>query len=410
MLLAIVDGAVLDPAAGQVVGERTVVVEDDRIVDVTTARAPAGADRVIDAGGRFVLPGFIDAHVHLAITTMDLARLERMDDIERALRMAAGAERALMRGFTTVRDTGGDVFGLRRAIAAGLCAGPRIVAAGRFLSQTGGHGDTRPGVADDPVCGCQIVTTRLGVVADGADAVRKAARHELRRGADLLKIMSSGGVASPTDPFDSVQYTATEIEAVTTEAAHRHTYVTSHAYQPEALRLAVDNGVRCVEHANLIDPPTAEHLAALDVVMVPTLVTYKAMEEVGAKFGLPERNQEKNRGVFEHGQRSIGIARDAGLALGLGTDLLGESQDRENDELRIRAELEPAVDVLRSMYVVNAGLCGLDGEIGTVAPGAYADLLVSDVDPIERLADLAEPDAHLPVIVHAGRIVKDLLP
>ena len=407
MILTIEHGNVLDAEAGEIVGERTVVVEDDRIVEVTDSVYRGTADVAIDAAGRFVLPGFIDAHVHVSITTMDLSRLHRLDEVERSLRMAAGAERTLQRGFTTVRDTGGDAHGLRRAIDAGWCDGPRVVAAGRFLSQTGGHGDMRPRDIATPTCGCEIVSSQLGHVADGVDAVRKAARHELRQGADFLKIMSSGGVASPADPFDSIQYTGDEIQAITVEARHRHTYVTSHAYQPEAIRLAVDHGVTCIEHGNLIDAATAEHLAGLDAVMVPTLVTYKAMQEVGAKFGLPEVNLQKNRGVFEHGQRAIEIARTAGVTLGFGTDLLGEAQDQQNDEFRIRADLEPAADVLRSMYVTNARLCHLEGEIGSVAPDAYADLLVCDADPLDRLADLAEPDAHLSCIIQSGRVVKN---
>jgi len=411
MIIVIRHGNVLDPVAGEVIGERTVVIDGDRIVDVAESGPGPGvtADLEIDAAGRFILPGFIDAHVHHTFPTMDFARLVRMSMIELSIGMAQCAEAILHRGFTTVRDTGGAIAGLVAAIGSGLTPGPHIVRAGRVISQTGGHGDFRAGSAVEvPTCGCQIHADHHGNahIADGPDACRKAARFELREGSDFLKIMSSGGVASPSDPFDAVQYTPEEISAITTEADHRHTYVTAHAYTPEAITMAVDNGVRCIEHANMIDAATAARMAALGATMVPTLATYRAMEDLGAKAGLPQANLDKNKGVFAAGQRSIEIARAAGVELGLGTDLLGEAQSRQNSELAIRAELEPAVDVLRSMYVTNARLCRLEGEIGVIKPGARADIVISDVDPIANLAGLAEPEANLSAIIAKGRPVR----
>lgn len=382
--------------------DRTIVIEDDLIVDVTDSTSSTDADLDIDAAGRFVLPGFIDAHVHHFIVTMDFAKLARLSTTEVAIAMSRLSAATVQRGFTTVRDTGGDVAGLIRAIESGLCTGPRIARAGRTLSQTGGHGDFRPSDIPMPSCGCQLEGDANSHVVDGVDAVRKAARLELRSGSDFLKIMSSGGVASPTDPFDNIQFTAEELRAITTETDHRHTYSTSHAYMPDAIRLAVDNGVRCIEHGNGIDAPTAEHLAKLDVVMVPTLVTYKAMEEVGAKLGMPQVNLDKNAGVFDMGRRSVELARAAGVELGLGTDLLGETQPWQNQEFAIRAELEPARDVLRSMYVTNAKLCRMEGRVGTLSPGAFADVVISEVDPIENLSAFQHPDAALNTIIHRG--------
>ena len=409
MIVVIRNGNVLDPVVGEIVGERTVVIEDDCIVEVTESPYGSNADLEIDADGRFVMPGFIDAHVHHTFPTMDFARLVRMSMTELSIGMAQAAQAMLQRGFTTVRDTGGAIRGLVSAIEGGMTPGPRIIRAGRVISQTGGHGDFRAaGTVETPTCGCQIHTDQHdnAHIADGPDACRKAARFELREGSDFLKIMSSGGVASPSDPFDTVQYTPEEIGAITTEAAHRHTYATSHAYTPEAIRMAVNNGVGCIEHANMIDAPTADHVARLGVTMVPTLVTYQAMDELGPKVGLPEVNLEKNRGVFEAGQRSVEIAKAAGVELGLGTDLLGEAQSRQNRELAIRADLEPAIDVLRSMYVTNVRLCRLEGKIGIITPGAYADVVVSDVDPIEDLRGLAEPEANLSMIMKGGHVIR----
>lgn len=409
MIINIINGNVLDPVAGEIIGERSIVVENDVIVDVLEGQPSVKPDLEIDGRGRYVLPGFIDAHVHLSMTTMNFGRALRLSEVEWSLGMAGLAEATIQRGFTTVRDTGGAIGGLVRAIQRGLCQGPRIARSGRVLSQTGGHGDTRPVNVPLPECGCELVSGRFSQIADGPDAVRKAARHELREGSDFLKIMTSGGVASPSDPFDSIQYTAEEVKAITIEAEHRHTYVTAHAYSPEAIHLAVDNGVRCIEHGNLLDETTAKHLVSLGVTMVPTLSTYRAMGELGAKFGMSERHLEKNRGVFEAGQQSIDIARREGVELGFGTDLLGEAQVRQNQEFSIRADLESAADVLYSMYVVNPRLCGLEGKIGLIEPGAYADLLLSEVNPIENLSRLSEPESNLSVIINAGKVVKQTL-
>ena len=403
------NGVVYEPLAGQHLGERTVVIEDGTIVEVVEGKWSGEVDVDLDARGRHVLPGFVDGHVHLSIHTMDFRRASREWDFERALAVAALSEATVRRGFTTVRDTGGDLRGLKQSIRRNLCGGPRIVSAGHMLSQTGGHGDLRGSVVDPPECGCQIITSPYAHVADGPSAVRKAARQSLRDGSDFIKIHTSGGVASPSDPLDSVQYTAEEVSTIVTEAEHRHTYVTAHAYSPESMRLAADNGVACLEHGNLVDAVTASHLAGLGTTVVPTLVTYWAFRDHAEKFGFPERNQTKNDGLFEQGRAAIGLFRDAGVELGFGTDLLGEAQPYQNQEFAIRAELEPAVDVLRSMYVTNVRLCDLVGKIGTVSPGAHGDLVVTDVDPLEDLAALADPEAALAAVVQGGRPIVDRL-
>lgn len=407
MLTTILNANLFDSAALVFRGEHHITFDNGVIVDVDTSTSRATAERVIDAKGRFLLPGFVDAHVHHVITTMDFPRLFKQSSVELALGMAALAQATVRRGFTTVRDTGGNVKGLVKAIDNGVCAGPTIVRAGRSLTQTGGHGDLNPGIG--PLCACQIISTEIGHVADGPDAVRLAARHELRDGSDFIKIMTSGGVASPSDPFDSLQYTPEEIRAVTVETDHRHTYTTSHAYQPEAISLAIENGVRCIEHGNLVDAPTAARMAELSVAIVPTLVTYKAMREIGAEMGLPQVNQDKNKGVFEAGLTSLEIAETAGLEIGFGTDLLGEAQPWQNQEFAIRAEVQSAESILRSVYQVNPRLCRREGQVGVIAPGASADLLLSSVNPLDDIAALAAPEKTLDYIVARGDVVVDRL-
>lgn len=405
MVTVIQHATLLDTDTMELVGERNVTLEGDRIVEVDTTPPSPNAERVLDARGRFLMPGFIDAHVHHVITTMDFRRIATMSEIERGIGMGRLAEGMVERGFTTVRDTGGNTHGLIAAIANGSCRGPRIVPSGRALSQTAGHGDLTP--REGVLCACQLHSNDFSHVADGPDAVRLAARSELRAGAAFIKIMTSGGVASPTDPFDSLQYTAEEVRAATIETDHRHTYTTSHAYQPDAIRLAIDNGVRCIEHGNLVDDETARAMAELEVTMVPTLVTYKAMAEIGARVGLPQVNVDKNTGVFDQGRASIEIARRAGVALGFGTDLLGEAQTWQNREFRIRAELEPAADVLRSIYRTNVKLCGLEGEVGRIAPGMAADIVVTKVDPLAKLGELDDPERAIDAVVARGEVVVD---
>jgi len=388
-------GARLDPHTMDIVRNETLVIEDGRIVD---SKLEAGADVVIAADGQFLLPGFIDAHVHFRLTTLDFARLAQWSEVQFGIAMAKLSEATLARGFTTVRDTGGDLTGLRRAIASGMVAGPDIVQSNLMISQTGGHGDVDSGARPVPDCACQMRHSAFGIVADGPDAVRKAARHVLRDGADFLKIHVSGGVASPSDPLECTQYTAAEIQAAVQEASNRKTYVTAHAYTPEAIRLAVTNGVKCIEHGNLIDEETAHLLARHDAYLVPTLVTYKGMAEQGRQLGLPESNLAKNDRVLAAGLGSLALAERSGVNMGWGTDLIGELQVLQREEFAIRAEVQSAESILHAMYVINPRLLRRASDIGRLQPGMYGDVVISPVNPLERIGDLARADAVTQVV------------
>lgn len=385
-------------------GSQDVLIEGGVIVDVGT-KLTSKADVTIDAAGKYVMPGFIDGHVHFRLATMDFRQLTVWSEVEFGVVMARLARETVERGFTTVRDLGGEVSGLMSAIRHGHTIGPRIVRAGRMLSQTGGHGDTAGGHLDVPACACSFRSDNFSIVADGPEAIRKAARHLLRDGSDFLKIHVSGGVASPTDPIDSIQYTPEEIIVAVTEATHRGTYVAAHAYSPEAIEMAVVNGVRSVEHGNLIDKRTAEIVALKGAVMVPTLATYKAMNDVGGKLGLPVSNQQKNVVVYESGLESLDIAVNAGVTLGLGTDLIGETQSYQNTEFAIRAEVQSAADILRSMWITNAELCHLIGKVGVIAPGAFGDIVVSNVNPLDNIVKFADHQSSLTHVIQGGVVV-----
>jgi imidazolonepropionase-like amidohydrolase len=404
-MLLFENARVLDAAAGTLCEPGSVLVEGDRIVEVSagTLRSP-NAERV-DLAGRTLMPGLIDAHVHCAITTMNLAAMTSRPVTlvaHEAGRILAGM---LRRGFTTVRDAGGADYGLAQAVERGLVAGPRIFFSGRVLSQTGGHGDFTPREDAPRLCACHIHTSGFSHVADGVAAVRRAAREELRRGATQVKIMASGGVASPSDPIWNLQYSAEEMRAIVEEAHGWRTYAMAHAYTPEAIRRAVDAGVRTIEHGNLLDRATAEHMRAKGAYLVPTLVTYFAIDELGRKLGFPAVSQAKVKDVLDQGLASLELAKAAGLPMGFGTDLLGETHDQQSREFEIRARVLSPAEVIRSATVVNAEILQRSGELGIVAAGARADLLVVDGDPLANLSLLAEPAKHLAAIVKGGELV-----
>jgi imidazolonepropionase-like amidohydrolase len=214
-----------------------------------------------------------------------------------------------------------------------------------------------------------------------AGALGRAARERLRSGAHAIKIMASGGVISPSDPLRVPQYSPEEIRVVAEEATRRGSYVAAHAYSAEAIGVAVANGVRSIEHGNLLDAPTAAVMAEQGAFLVPTLVTYDAMERRGAELGLASVAQAKNREVLEAGRMAIGLAREAGVRIGFGTDLMGALDDEQLHGLRLQAEVEGPLALLRAATSVNAELLGRD-DLGRIGPGAVADLLVLDGDPL----------------------------
>jgi imidazolonepropionase-like amidohydrolase len=382
-------------------GDSTIVIEDGIILSVGET-AIGSADAVIDAANQFVLPGLIDAHVHFRLATLNFRRLAELSEVEFGIMMARLATETVHRGFTTVRDLCGEVDSLMRAIRTGLVVGPRIVRAGLSITQTGGHGDAESGRRPVPQWACSMRHNSFGIVADGVEAVRKAARHVLREGSDFIKIHVSGGVASPNDPLEAIQYTPEEITTVVREAQNRHTYVAAHAYSPASIAMAVENGVHSIEHGNLIDAKAAAALVDHGAVLVPTLVTYFGMREAGAKFGLPATNALKNQKVLEAGLASLEIAKSAGVSIGFGTDLIGELQNLQNREFAIRSEVQSAHEILHAMYVVNPKLCRLEGKVGVIKSGAFADLVISKANPLDDIKVLADPRINFSAIIKGG--------
>jgi imidazolonepropionase-like amidohydrolase len=311
-----------------------------------------------------------------------------------------------------VRDAGGAGFAFKQAVESGLAQGPRLFVSGRALSQTGGHGDMRARTDFlDPNAPCPTCV-RVGALArvvDGVDAVRRAVREELQMGADQIKIMASGGVASPTDPVGAFGYCEDEIRAIVEEARARGTYVMAHAYTAEAIARAVRCGVRTIEHGNIVDAPTAALMAQLGAYAVPTLVTYDALANEGESFGLPKESVAKVADVREAGLRSLEIYKAAGVKMGFGSDLLGESQRLQSDEFRLRAEVLSPAEAIASATTIGAEVLGMSDRLGRLVPGALADILVVDGNPLRDVACLLGQGEHIPLVMKEGAIQFDEL-
>ncbi len=405
------DLRLLDTRAMELRAGLEVLVEGATVAEVGPAPLRAAdAEVVVDLGGRTLMPGLIDAHVHVTAVEVNLGALQAMPPSLITAKAGRILEGMLLRGFTTVRDAGGADHGLAEAVRLGLFKGPRLPVSGRAMSQTGGHGDFRPrvDVPPDP-CGCAHAHGGIGRIADGVTEVRRAARDEIRLGASQIKVMASGGVASPTDPIHFTQYSMDELRALVEEAEAADTYAFAHAYTPRAIRRAVAAGCRSIEHGNLLDESTARLMVERGVFLVPTLATFHALARHGRELGFPEVSLRKLGDVLEAGTGALRIAREVGLKMAFGTDLLGELHRYQLSEFALRGEVLSPGEMLAGATVVAAELMNMDGEIGVIAAGAFADLLVVDGDPLASAGLLAELDSHLVAVMKEGVFVKNAL-
>ena len=404
MQVLFTDATIIDTSGKR---EGNVLVEDGVIRDLAARDAAHDDRRVIRLGGRTLMPGLIDCHVHVVASMMNLAANAALPDAIAVLRSLPLMRGMLDRGFTTVRDVGGAPPALAEAVAQGLATGPRLICCGKALSRTGGHSDMRPRHDMHDPHRWERNFGAMGRIADGVEEVRRACRQELRQGARFIKVMANGGVASPTDPIAWQGYSAEELRAAVAEAADAGTYVAAHLYTSDAIERAVRAGVHSLEHCNLIDAPTARLAAEAGAVAVPTLVTYEALAQDGPRFGFPPDSIAKIETVRAHGMESLEVLRHAGVTMAFGTDLLGETQVRQNEEFAIRARVLPSAAVLAAATTIAARLIGMEGQLGVVAPGAIADLLVVDGDPLADVALLADPARNVRLVMQQGRIHRD---
>jgi len=407
--------SLLDTEAGELRTGHEILVRDKRIAAVERGSIAAGDAQVIDLGGRTVMPGLIDCHVHLNRTILPTAPLM----LPSLLTAHAGAtlEGMLMRGFTTVRDLGGPAFALKRAIDDGVVAGPRIFPAGAMITVTSGHGDFRqmyelPRQLGGPPA--RMESLGAAMVADSPDEVRVRVREQLMLGASQIKLTAGGGVSSPHSPLDVSTFTEAELRAAVEAAENWGTYVTVHAYTPAAIRRAIAAGVRVIEHAHLMDEATAQLMAEKGV----WLSTQPFAEEIAATFPPGSEQAIKAREVRDGTERVYALAKKYRIKTAFGTDILFSrslAQSQGAFVVRLTRWYTPA-EALVMATGTNAELLALSGKrspytgkLGVVEEGAFADLLLVDGDPVANIALLADPAKNLLVIMKDGRVYKNTL-
>ena len=397
------NATILDVKAGEQIGDQNLLIEDGKIAEISDAPIKHQTAEVIDLKGKTLMPGLCDAHVHVIAFTANFPVLNASSPFYVSAQASKILNQMLHRGFTTVRDAAGADWGLARAVEQGLIEGPRLLFCGHALSQTGGHGDMRsPGELSLHQCFC---CAGLGHVCDGVSSVLKAAREEIRRGATHLKIMASGGVASPTDRITSTQFSEDEIRAIVGEADAAQIPVLAHAYTARAVNRAIRCGVKSIEHGNLIDMESVSLMLEHNTTLVPTLVTYRALVEEGEAAGLAADLVNKTWQVLDEGLEALEMAYKAGVHIAFGTDLLGQMHRRQNEEFDIRKDIVSAADLIRQSTINAAELFQMEDRIGQVAEGFEADLIVIDGDPLSNIGLLARPDESLKMVIKGGNIL-----
>ncbi|MEV4888862.1 amidohydrolase family protein [Nonomuraea sp. NPDC055795] len=400
-------GATVADGSGRDPVDVTVTVEDGRI---TQLGASSAHGERLDAGGLTMTPGLIDAHVHLGLSSPIQPQFSfQLSAAEIAADIFATAGATLDAGFTTVRDTGGIDGGVVTTIAKGKVRGPRVLSCGPVQCQTGGHGYYGADWEPTELWNSHHIPglCALSMMSGNADQLRGNVREAFRRGASFLKLCVTGGVVGAHDRLSDTQFTVEEIAVAVQEAAARGTYVTVHAHNNDGIRNAVEAGARCVEHGTDLDESTATLMATRGVALVPTFAVVEQLLRDPAEAGLGESARDRVTGVRERMTQALAVAKEAGVRVGLGSDLIGPAQDRRGEELRLRAQLETPMDALVAATKTNAEILGLSGQVGVIAPGMQADLVLWNGRPYEDPKLFADP-ANAIVVIQGGRVVKDL--
>jgi imidazolonepropionase-like amidohydrolase len=402
----LVNASVLDAERGELAEGQSVVVEDGRIADVGPGLAGPGDALVIDVAGQTLMPGLIDAHTHPMSVAIDFGASE-WSPVYVAARAGRALEGMLSRGFTTIRDVGRGEHGLARAVEEGYFTGPRIRYGGKQLTQTGGAGDWRAPsrrVYDD-----NYYAPTIGVICDGVPEVRRAVREEVRRGAHHIKVYLSGAVDAPSDRVDSTQFSLEELNAIVEEATAANIYVAGHAYTSRAINRGLECGVRSIEHGNLMDESSIPLFLQYGAFYVPTIITYHTLAQKSRAGLLPADIDEKLHTVIGGAIGALEMAHKAGIPIVYGTDLFADMHGQQLQEFIIRSEVQPPADLIRSATTTAAQLLRMEGQVGVVAPGAYADLLVIDGNPLDDIRVLTTPEQTLKLIMKEGAIYKNEL-
>ncbi|KAL7422984.1 hypothetical protein Q5752_002282 [Cryptotrichosporon argae] len=411
--IALVGVNVVDVENGKILENMTVKLRKGIIESVAkTARTDAQlvGYSCVSGAGLFVSPGLIDCHTHITITPGQTAGgFGAASETDTALKTTYVLKGMLYRGFTTVRDVGGANRHYKNATADWLIPGPRIFQGGPVMSQTGGHGDDAN--PDSPL-GCCGITPHgngawMGQVVDGVDACLKTARKLMMQGADHIKICSSGGVASLTDKLESSQFTVPEIKAICdTVRMMGGTLVTAHCFTSEGARNAIEGGIGGIEHGNLIDEDTLKLMAKKGVHLTPTLVVCDVLSRPPYSAIIPPSSREKLTHVQEMGSVTLKRAHELGVNIAYGTDCFASMQPLQLGEFALRAKVLPSPAVLKQATVNAAKVLGMQGKIGVIAPGAFADVLLLSANPLEDVTILSKPNEFTKAVIKDGRVVR----
>ncbi len=409
-ILLLTNAVIIDGTGADPIPNGSVVVEGDRIKEVikgSPGKIPSGS-MAIDCRNQTLLPGLIDAHVHIGAVDANIMEQQRLHYgsmlVIRALKML---QEALDQGFTTVRDAGGADAGFREAQRQGLIPGPRMFICGCALSQTGGHGDFRlPTEVRSPSQDWAGVGTR---VCDGVDEVRRGAREQLRKGADFIKVMGGGGCMSPSDEIDTSQYSPDELRAIVFEAEAVGTYVSAHVYSSRSIRNCAGSGIRSLEHGNLLDETAARAITGAGAFLVPTLVTYEMISRMGKSLGIPDMNVRKINQARDQGLEALAIAKRQGVKIASGSDLLGPMQRYKGMELELKARVLGPMEAIVATTKTNAELLRKEKDLGTIGPGKLADMILVEGDPLKDITVFQHYREKISVIIQGGRVYKNIL-
>ncbi|MFD1697363.1 metal-dependent hydrolase family protein [Roseibium aestuarii] len=403
--LLIRNARIVDGTSPEPTDPMHIAIEDGRIREVAP-EISFKAEEELDLKGLTVMPGLIDCHVHTIASTANLGLNAALPSSLVAARASTLMRNMIMRGFTTVRDLGGADRGLQQAVEEGHFLAPRLVICGKALSQTGGHTDYRGPYDNRDVSWYAQALGTLGRLCDGKTELMRAAREELKGGAQFIKVMADGGVSSPSDPIGYLVFSVEELTALVEVANGFGTYVSAHLYDDRAIVRALDCGITCIEHGNLIGDDTILRVAREGAVVVPTNITYDLLARKGAEFGLPPESVAKVADVREAGLERLVKLHEAGVTMGYGSDLLGGMQTEQSGEFPLRGRYIPADAVIRSATVDAAKVLRMEGEIGTIVPGAHADIIAVDGNPLKNLDLLTNQGAHMPLIMKGGNAIK----